>query len=83
MSPDVIAADELGGEHDAHAIDAVLNAGVKLLCTAHGRDVADIMQNPSLAAFTGRKIFERFIVLQKPGEIAGVFDGNGGAFHVG
>jgi len=77
MSPDVIAVDELGGEADARAVDAVLNAGVKLLCTAHGNDVADAMANPALASLLGRGIFERFIVLNMPGKIAGVFDGGG------
>jgi len=77
MSPDVIAADELGGEQDARAVDAVLNAGVKLLCTAHGRDIAGIMANPSLSAVVSRKLFERFVVLDKPGHIAGVYCGDG------
>ncbi|MCL1842966.1 MAG: stage III sporulation protein AA, partial [Defluviitaleaceae bacterium] len=73
MSPDVIAVDELGGEADARAVDAVLNAGVKLLCTAHGRDVSDVMANPALSAVLDRGIFERFIVLDKPKNIAGVW----------
>jgi len=77
MSPDVIAVDELGGEQDARAVDAVLNAGVKLLCTAHGRDVADAMANPSLSAVLNRGIFERFVVLDKPGQVAGIFNGGG------
>lgn len=74
MSPDVIAADELGGEADARAVDAVLNAGVKLLVTAHGRDVADVMANPALASVMGRGIFERFIVLDKPARVGGVYE---------
>jgi len=77
MSPDVIAVDELGGEADARAVDAVLNAGVKLLCTAHGSDVNDAMANPALSAVLGRGIFERFIVLNNPAKIAGVFDSGG------
>ncbi|MCL2387116.1 MAG: stage III sporulation protein AA [Defluviitaleaceae bacterium] len=77
MSPDVIAVDELGGEQDARAVDAVLNAGVKLLCTAHGRDVPDVMANPSLSAVLSRKIFERFIVLDKPSHVLGVYDSTG------
>ncbi|MCL2198997.1 MAG: stage III sporulation protein AA [Defluviitaleaceae bacterium] len=68
MSPDIIAVDELGGEQDARAVEAVLNAGVKLICTAHGRDMADVKQNPSLAALLNRNIFERFIVLKGVGK---------------
>jgi len=77
MSPNVIAVDELGGEADAHAVDVVLNAGVKLLCTAHGINVADAMENPALAKMLGRGIFERFIVIGAGNKITGVFDKNG------
>ncbi|MCL2840965.1 MAG: stage III sporulation protein AA [Defluviitaleaceae bacterium] len=77
MSPDVIAVDELGGEADARSLDTVLNAGVKILCTAHGNDVEDAMKNPALTAVLGRGIFQRFIVLDKPTNVAGVFDGKG------
>jgi len=77
MSPDVIAVDELGGEQDAHAVDAVLNAGVKLLCTAHGVDVGDAMANPALAKMLGRGIFERFVVLGVKNKVVGVFDKEG------
>ena len=76
MSPDVIAVDELGGEQDAHAVDTVLNAGVKLLCTAHGNNVEDAMANPALSPMLSRGIFERFIVLCIP-YITSVFDGGG------
>jgi len=77
MSPNVIAVDELGGEQDAHAVDAVINAGVKLLCTVHGNDFNDAMANPALKPVLGRAVFERFIVLNAPGKIAGVYNGSG------
>jgi len=77
MSPDVIAADELGGEEDACAVDAVLNAGVKLLCTAHGQNIADVAANPGLAALITRGLFQRFVVLDAPGKISGVYDAKG------
>jgi len=77
MSPDVIAVDELGGEQDAHAIDMVLNAGVKLLCTAHGVDVANAKENPALGKMLGRGVFERFVVLGAGYNVVGVFDGAG------
>jgi len=76
MSPDVIAVDELGGEADATAVDAVLNAGVKLLCTAHGTSVEDVFANPALIKMLERNIFERFIVLGAGNEVAGVYDGH-------
>jgi len=74
MSPDVIAVDELGGEDDAKAVETVLNAGVKLLCTAHGVDVEDAKKNPALAKMLERGIFERFVVLGAGCKVIGVFD---------
>jgi stage III sporulation protein AA len=77
MSPCVIAVDELGGADDAGAVDAVLNAGVKLLCTAHGANVADAMANPALAHMLARGIFERFVVLGAKNKVVGIYDGEG------
>jgi len=77
MAPDVIAVDELGGEEDARAVDAVLNAGVRLLCTAHGNSVEDAKENPALAKMLKRGIFQRFIVLTPGGKIAGVYNAEG------
>ena len=78
MSPDVIAVDELGGKGDAVAAEAVLTAGVKLLCTAHGSGLDDIRKNPALEGLISRKIFRRYIVLSAPGQ-AEVLDGEGDA----
>jgi stage III sporulation protein AA len=72
MAPDVIAVDELGGERDARAVDEVLTAGVKLLCTVHGSDAEEVRRSPSIGALVGRGVFERFVVLNAPGKIAGV-----------
>jgi stage III sporulation protein AA len=77
MSPNVVAVDELGGEKDAAAVEQVLNAGVKLLCTAHGYGLEDIRGNPSLARLMERGAFERFVILDAPGRVMGVFDGDG------
>jgi len=78
MSPDVIAVDELGGKDDAEAAQAVLTAGVKLLCTVHGSGLEDIRKNPALEGLISRKIFQRYIVLSAPGQAA-VLDGGGDA----
>jgi stage III sporulation protein AA len=66
MAPDVIAVDELGGRNDALAVESVLNAGVKLLCTAHGNSVEDAQANPVLARLVGGGVFERYVVLSTP-----------------
>jgi len=78
MSPDIIAVDELGGKGDAEAAHAVQTAGVKLLCTAHGNDIDDIRKNPVLSGLISRKIFQRYIVLNAPGQ-AKVYNAEGDA----
>jgi len=79
MAPDVIAVDELGGEADAKAVEAVLTAGVRLLCTAHGNNLDDVMKNPALSGLINRRIFERYIVLTAPGKPPQILDGEGKA----
>lgn len=44
MSPDVIATDELGAKEDFDAVYSVLNSGVSIIATAHGRDVGQLMR---------------------------------------
>jgi stage III sporulation protein AA len=77
MSPQVVAVDELGGEKDAAAVERVINAGVKLLCTAHGYGPDDVRTNPALARLLKRGIFERYIVLDAPGSVGGIYDREG------
>ncbi|MCL2362752.1 MAG: stage III sporulation protein AA [Defluviitaleaceae bacterium] len=77
MAPDVIAVDELGGREDAKAVEAVLTAGVRLLCTAHGDSFEDVMKNPGLAGLISRKVFGRYIVLSAPGAKPQILDGGG------
>jgi len=68
MAPDVIAVDELGSKEDATAVEAVLTAGVRLLCTAHGNNLEDIMKNPTLSGLVSRGVFQRYITLSAPGQ---------------
>jgi len=77
MAPDVIAVDELGGAADANAVEAVLTAGVKLLCTAHGNSLEDIRKNPTLGGLVSRRVYERYIVLTAPGQEPQVLDTEG------
>ena len=77
MAPDVIAVDELGGERDARAVEDVLNAGVKLICTTHGHCAADVRKSPSLGRLFERGVFERFVVLESVGKVSGVYGPNG------
>ena len=76
----IIAVDELGRREDVAAVEEVLNAGVKLIATAHGRDFADIETRPQLRALVRRKIFERYLFLSNrngTGTIEGLCDREG------
>lgn len=63
MCPDVIAVDELGRQEDVHAVQEVLNCGVRLIATAHGSDFNDIKERPHLGSLVERKVFERYLFL--------------------
>jgi len=75
MSPEVIVADEIGGERDINAIEEIVNAGVKIICTVHGNGTHDIVESKSLKRLAG--LFDHYIVLSSrngPGTIEGVYN---------
>ena len=76
MSPKVIAVDEIGKNEDVHAIEDIINAGVTIICTVHGKSIEDIKKKPVLRELIEKGIFKRFIVLKKPGEIEGIYTDN-------
>jgi stage III sporulation protein AA len=80
MSPDVIVVDEIGSKADSEAIMEAVNAGVKLIVTAHGYDWSDLAKRPSLKPLLDLNIFSRFVVLSKengPGTCIKIVDSKG------
>ncbi|MFC4404240.1 stage III sporulation protein AA [Gracilibacillus xinjiangensis] len=80
MSPEVIIVDEIGSEKDVQAILEVINAGVTLMCSVHGRDFEEIRRRPALAPLFDSGLFKRILVLSnsnKVGEIIQVLDWRG------
>lgn len=78
MSPEVIAADEIGKKEDLFAIEEVLNAGVKIISTVHGSTIDDLMMKPVLKEMIEKQFFERIICISSrkgPGTIEGILDG--------
>ena len=63
MSPDVVAVDELGCEEDFKAVDSVIHCGCKLIATAHGSCLEDVLDQPFFYKLMGEKVFERYIIL--------------------
>ena len=80
MSPDVIAVDEIGSKEDIEAIEYAIKCGSKLLATAHGNSITDIMEKPLLGRLVKEKIFERFVILnarKNVGHIEEIYDARG------
>lgn len=80
MSPAVVAVDELGKEEDYKAVESVIHCGCKLIATAHGNSLEDILGQPFFRRLMEERVFERYIVLGKTGRagmIEGIFDGKG------
>lgn len=78
MSPQVIITDEIGNQGDKDAIINVINAGVKIITTAHGYNISQLRSRQEVIELIERKIFERYIVLSNlngPGTIEEVIDG--------
>lgn len=65
MGPEVIAADEIGRPEDFQAMEEVVNAGIKVLTSIHGRDLADIKKRPSTCALLELGVFDRLVFLSR------------------
>ncbi len=75
MSPDIVAADEIGSEDDIRAIRQAGLCGSYVICTAHGNDIESIKKR-----FVDTDIFDRYVFLEGrncPGRVRAVY-GRGG-----
>jgi stage III sporulation protein AA len=63
MSPKVIITDEIGREEDAYAIQETLNAGIKIITSAHASNLQDACNRPFLSRLLDNRIFDRIAVL--------------------
>lgn len=63
MRPQWIAVDEITAERDISAMEQISYCGVKLLATAHARDVAELSRRPLYRRLCALEIFRRILVL--------------------
>lgn len=78
MGPQVIAADEIGRREDVDAMEEVLNAGIKILITAHGSSLAELSERPVLSRLIRSKMIERYVILGRSrgvGTVEDIVDG--------
>ena len=76
MSPEVIITDEIGTREDEEALFGTLNAGVKIVCSAHGYDRDDLHRRGLLKRLMERNIFETVVILSRrngPGTVERVY----------
>jgi stage III sporulation protein AA len=81
MSPDVLVVDEIGRREDAEAIHEAVHAGIRIIATAHGKDLNDIRSRPVLRQLVADEVFTRYVVLHtKEGTpaVLSVSDAQGG-----
>ncbi|MFC3745697.1 stage III sporulation protein AA [Paenibacillus sp. GCM10012306] len=65
LSPDVIIADEIGRPEDAEAVTEALHAGITVVASAHGKEVAELARRPGLGSLIEHKMFERYVILRR------------------
>lgn len=81
MSPHVMAVDEIGRLADTQALLDAIHAGIRVIATAHGRDVLSVKSRPALTGLFESQVFARYVVLgatheRQMGGQATVYDGD-------
>lgn len=77
LSPEVVVCDEIGGGSEVDSILDGLNAGVKIIATAHAGSVGELLRRPQLVRLLESGAFEKIVLLgsfQKPGEIRQILE---------
>ena len=64
MSPTWIAADEITARRDLEAMEQISYCGVRLLATAHAKDLQELRARPLYRELLSLEIFKLFLVLQ-------------------
>lgn len=65
MTPQILAADEIGMEADVFAIRAAVGSGCKVVASAHGGSFEELVRNPVLRTLWEERRFERYVCLEK------------------
>lgn len=68
MNPQVLAVDEITESEDVEALRQAIGCGVKLLATAHGKDVSDLKRRPVYRKIQEELIFQKVVTIYRKNE---------------
>lgn len=77
MAPEVLVTDEVGRPEDVPALREALNAGIKVLTTAHGESLEEVARRPGIGELIREGFFQRYVILSRrrgPGTVEKVLD---------
>ena len=79
LSPHVLIVDEIGRKEDAEAIVEAMHAGIRVIATAHGKNMEELSQRPDLRPLMEAQLFARYIVLEgtESHRKQSIYDGTG------
>ena len=82
MTPEVIAADELGSQEDRYALESVFHCGCHLVATAHGTSFAASARSPLLHTLFQQRLF-LLSGRPSPGTVIQISDADGNLLDTG
>ena len=69
MNPEIIALDEITAPEDIFAIEQAACCGVRLIATAHARDLRELASRPLYSGLLQKRIFEAVIRIRRDGRV--------------
>jgi stage III sporulation protein AA len=68
LSPQVIICDEIGGMDEAKGIIDSINAGVKVIASAHAASFSELLRRPAIVSLLESGAFEKAVMLSGPSQ---------------